>query len=247
MSADPFANLPHLRGKLVVAEQSAMRPTAEVLAEWDRHAHDLGLAANWRLPDDVRETSRNAVLGHREASDDLWVFAYGSLMWDPGIRFCEIRLAEVDGYRRRFTQCSSVGRGTVDRPCLFLTLEKGAGTCTGLAFRISADAVEHESAILWRREMLRGAYTPEIRPMRTPQGGIRGLVFAANPLHADHIGEKPLGETAAMIAAASGPLGTNRHYLEQVAARLLALGIEDRYIADLLRQVQRADPGSGAA
>jgi cation transport protein ChaC len=161
-------------------------------------------------------------------------------MWDPGFHFSEIRTAELDGYQRRFTLQSISGRGTPDHPCLFLTLEKRAGTCAGLAFRIAAEAADHETAMLWRREMVRGAYAPEFCPMRTPQGEIRALVFASNPMSAHYLAEKPLPETAAIIAAASGPLGTNREYLEQVAAQLLALQVEDHYIADLLRLVQRS-------
>ena len=242
MSTDPFVNLPHLRGKLIPADRSTMRVTPEVLATWDQRARESGRPANWRLPDDVREASRNALLANRDASEDLWVYACGSLMWDPGFHFSEIRTAELDGYQRRFTLKSIGGRGTPDHPCLFLTLEKRAGsTCAGLAFRIAAQAADHESAMLWRREMLRGAYVPEFCPMRTPQGDIRALVFASNPMSAHYFAEQPLAETAAMIAAASGPLGTNREYLEQVAEQLLALQIEDDYIADLLRLVHRTD------
>ena len=175
------------------------------------------------------------------------MFAYGSLMWDPGIHFSEVRTAEVEGFQRRFTLKSIAGRGTPDHPCLFLTLEKRAGSCSGLAFRIPAHAADCESAMLWRREMVRGAYTPEFCPMRTPQGDIRALVFASNPMSAHYCAERPLAETAAIIAAASGPLGTNREYLEQVAAQLLELQIEDDYIADLLRLVQRSDNGRSGA
>ncbi len=243
VSTDPFTNLPHLRGKLTPTDQSALRLTPEGLAAWDQRARDSGRPANWRLPDEVREASRHAVLGNRDRSEDLWVYAYGSLMWDPGFHFAEVRTAQVEGYQRRFTLKSIGGRGTADHPCLFLSLEKRAGTCTGLAFRISADTAEHESTILWRREMVTGAYAPEVCPMTTPQGGIRALVFASNPTHCDYFPEKPSAETAAIIAAASGPLGTNREYLEQVAAQLLALQIEDDYIAALLHDLQRSDTG----
>jgi len=247
MSADPFVNLPHLREKVIPADKSTLRLTPEALAVWDQRARDSGRPANWRLPDDVREASRNAVLGNRDASEDLWVYAYASLMWDPGIHFAEVRTAEVDGYQRRFTLKSIGGRGTPDRPCLYLSLEKRAGTCAGLAFRISAQAADYESTILWRREMLRGSYAPVFCRMRTPQGDIRALLFASNPLSPNYFAELPLAETAAIIAAASGPIGTNREYLEQVAAQLLALQIRDDYIADLLRHVQRSDSAHSGA
>jgi cation transport protein ChaC len=159
----------------------------------------------------------------------------------PWLHFAEVRTAEVEGYQRRFTLKSIGGRGTQDRPCLFLSLEKRPGTCAGLAFRISAQAADYESTILWRREMIRGSYAPVFCRMRTPQGDIRALLFASNPQSPNYFAELPLAETAAIIAAASGPLGTNREYLEQVAAQLLALQIRDDYIADLLRHVQRSD------
>ena len=162
MSTDPFVSLPHLRGKLTPADQSSVRVTPEVLAIWDQRARDAGRPANWRLPDDVREASRVAVLGNRDASEDLWVFACGSLMWDPGFHFSEVRTAEVEGYQRRFTLKSIGGRGTPDHPCLYLALEKRAGTCAGLAFRIPAQAVDRESTITMAARDAKGLVYPGV-------------------------------------------------------------------------------------
>ena len=50
--------------------------------------------------------------------------------------------------------------------------------------------------------------------------------------------ELPLDETAAVVATACGPLGSNRAYLESLAAQLAALEIDDAYIARLLAQVR---------
>jgi len=220
-------------------EQSELRVTPEVLALWDQRARALGRSDNWRLADHQREHSRRTVLGElKTAADDLWVYAYGSLMWDPGIHFSEVRLADLDGYQRRFTYRITIGRGSPERPALMLSLERQSGCCRGLAFRIAADSVEAESEILWRREMIRGGYSPTLLPMTTPQGAITALVFASNHSHPEHVGELSLAETAAVIAGASGPLGTNQAYLEQLVAQLSMLEIEDEYIARLLDQVQ---------
>jgi cation transport protein ChaC len=118
-----------------------------------------------------------------------------------------------------------------------LSLERQQGCCRGLAFRIAADAVHAESAILWRREMLRGGYSPAMVPMSTPQGPITALAFVSNPAHASYVGELALGETAAIIASGKGILGTNREYLAQLAIQLDALGIEDPYVLELYRQI----------
>ena len=128
--ADPFVNLPHLREKLIPADK--LHSTAHTRGPCGLGSTRTRLRAPRELaplPDDVREASRNAVLGNRDASEDLWVYAYGSLMWDPGLHFAEVRTAEVEGYQRRFTLKSIGGRGTQDRPCLFLSLEKRPGTC----------------------------------------------------------------------------------------------------------------------
>src|SRR5262249_60117835 len=103
-----------------------------------------------------------------------WVYGYGSLMWDPGFHFAEIRLAEVEGYQRRFTLKTEIARGSRARPALMLSLERQPGRCQGLAFRIAADMAEGESMILWRREMLAGGYCPAMVSMTTPQGPVRG-------------------------------------------------------------------------
>ena len=120
--------------------ESELRLTPEVLRLWDQRARKEGRPENWRLPDDQREASRRAVLGDRHTARDLWVYAYGPLMWDPGIHFSEVRLAHLDGYQRRFTYRITAGRGTPECPALMLSLERRAGCCRGLAFLVSPRA-----------------------------------------------------------------------------------------------------------
>lgn len=238
MEPDPFVHLPRLRDKLTPPDKSEYRATPEVLASWDKRARGLGLPANWRRSDERLEASRRAVLANRNAGEDLWVYAYGSLMWDPSVYFAEVRLADAEGYQRRFTSRITIGRGSPDRPALMLSLHRGPGTCKGLAFRIAAELVENESAIVWRREMLLGGYSPLMAPMSTPQGAITALTFAANPSRPGYIEELPLSETANLIARGAGIMGTNRDYLEQLADQLEALEIEDQYVQQLRERVR---------
>jgi cation transport protein ChaC len=247
---DAFVHLPALRGKLKPAEQSELRGTWERVALWDERARARGFAPGWRLSDEQLEATRQALLGQMIAArQDLWVYGYGSLMWDPGFHFSEVRLARLQGYQRRFTYWTRIARGTRERPALMLTLEKQpdeACCCTGLAFRIGAEAAEEESAMLWRREMLRNGYCPTLLPVDTPQGPLHALVFACNHAHDDYAGEMALDETAAIIAVAAGAIGSNREYLEQMATQLRALQIDDPYIEQLLQRVRRC-AGEAAA
>lgn len=242
LDADAFVHLPHLRGKLVAAEESKLRLTPALMAAWDERARRLGRSADWRLPDSEREQMRRAVLGDLaadpSAARDLWIFGYGSLMWDPGFHFAEVRLARLDGYARRFSHRTHLGRGSPESPGLMLTLERAPGVCTGLAFRIEATRAEAESTILWRREMLRGGYVPTLVPVSTPQGEVSAMAFACNTAHPDYVGELPLAEAGNMIARGCGVLGTNRQYIEDLAEQLAHLGIEDAYLARLLGEVR---------
>lgn len=233
MTADAFVHLPGLRGRVMHPEKSQLRLTPEIFAMWGQRARAAGWPADWRLSDEAIEASRLAMLGDHRTGDDLWIYSYGSLMWDPGFHFAEVRLADLEGFQRRFTMKITIGRGSRDFPALMLSLERGEGRCHGLAFRIAADAVPTESAILWRREMLRGGYTPEVVPMLTPQGPIQALAFVSNPSHSSYVGELPFAETAAIIASGKGILGTNRDYLVQLATQLAALEIEDPYVSQL--------------
>lgn len=249
MKPDAFVHLPALRGKLEPPERSKLRATAEVMAAWDERAHRLGLAPGWRWSDQQLEDTRRALLGaHCARGDDLWVYGYGSLMWDPGFHFDEVRLADLRGHQRRFSYKTHIARGTRERPALMLTLECAHedACCRGLAFRIPGAEAECESGMLWRREMLRGGYRPALLPVSTPQGEVTALVMTANRSHADYAGELSLDETAAIIATAAGVAGTNRDYLELLARQLDRLGIADPYVDRLLRQVRRvADVAAG--
>ena len=236
--SDAFTHLPHLRDRLTPAEQSDLRVTPEVLAVWDARARKLGRGPGWRLSDEELEATRLALLGDLDPAADLWIYSYGSLMWNPGFHFEEVRLAEVAGYQRRFSYRTTIGRGTAERPALMLALEPGLGPCRGLVFRIAAARARIESAVVWRREMIRGGYRPTFLSIATPQGEVTALAFTSNPEHADHVGELPIAETAAMIACASGILGTNREYLELLTTQLGRLGIDDEYLRHLGQQIE---------
>jgi cation transport protein ChaC len=233
VTADAFVHLPGLRARVTHPAQSRLRLTPEMFAMWESRARAAGLPAGWRLPDEAIEASRLALLGDHKGGEDLWIYCYGSLMWDPGFHFTEVRLADAHGYQRRFTLKIDLGRGSRDHPALMLSLEQQEGCCRGLAFRIAADTVHAESAILWRREMLRGGYSPAMVPMTTPQGPITALAFVSNTAHPSYVGELPFAETAATIASGKGILGTNREYLVQLAMQLEALDIHDPYVAQL--------------
>ena len=76
---------------------------------------------------------RAAFLAQRN-DQDLWIFAYGSLIWDPAFYFEEVRVAKAPGYQRSFCLRSEIGRGSPEKPGLMVALDHGS-ECQGLAFR----------------------------------------------------------------------------------------------------------------
>ena len=83
---------------------------------------------------------------------DLYVFAYGSLMWDPGFRFVERRRGLLRGYHRAFCIYSHHYRGTPQNPGLVLGLAPG-GACRGIVYRVAPADDKEVRAYLWEREI----------------------------------------------------------------------------------------------
>ncbi len=233
-----FEELPHLREKILDPLTSRFRNID--LEEFDRQAILNGLGPDWRRPDADRERTRQEILGDR-MDRDLWVFAYGSLMWDPAFFFDEVRLARAEGYERRFCLLLKSGRGSPDAPGLMAGLDRG-DSCQGLAFRIRADHVDQESEIIWRREMIGFGYVPTFIPVETAIGSVEALTFVVDPDSDRYQGGLNPDEAAAMIAVAEGRLGSNREYLDSLSAQLDLLGLEDAHFSDLYARVQKCDP-----
>ncbi|HYD29273.1 MAG TPA: gamma-glutamylcyclotransferase [Azospirillaceae bacterium] len=169
---------------------------------------------------------------------DLWVFGYGSLMWNPGFAFAERQLALLRGYHRRFCILSHRYRGTVERPGLVLGLDRG-GSCWGMAFRVEAAEVPGALAYLWDREMVTRAYRPRLLPVRMPQRRtVRACTFVADPGHPQYSDCRCREATAERIAAAAGRSGSNIDYLANTVAQLEQLGIRDRVLIELLGRVR---------
>ena len=171
----------------------------------------------------------------------LWVFGYGSLIWDPGFPVAEQRIGRVDGWHRSFCMRSVHHRGTVEAPGLVLALDRAeAAACTGVAFRVTPGAEADTMAALRDRELISSAYLETTLPVVTNAGAIRALAYVIDPDHAQYCGGLPLDEQARIIAGASGGRGHNRDYLWSTTAHLAALGIADpdlEWLADRVRRL----------
>jgi cation transport protein ChaC len=169
---------------------------------------------------------------------DIWFFAYGSLMWDPGFDPMEVRPALLRGWHRRFCVASVIYRGTPDAPGLSLGLDRG-GSCRGRALRIAEADRPRVLAYLAEREMPEEIYSCRKVRLETPAGSLDGYTLVVNRDHALYVGALPPDEIAARIARSSGARGANRDYLEQTVRHLDQLGIAEGALHRLLDRVAK--------
>lgn len=179
------------------------------------------------------DASRAAVFTDFSSDEPLWIFAYGSLVWNPIFQVNEHRRARLHGFHRSFCMTSTIGRGTMDRPGLMLALDRG-GSVDGVALKMNPVARDEEIRMLWRREMLPKSYDATWVTVDTNEGPIKALAFVANPNVANYVGELPLSRAAAQIGEASGLLGSNLDYLHSTNRALRSHGIDDPYLRGLL-------------
>jgi cation transport protein ChaC len=235
VAPDPFSYHPELRDKISDPLKSSFRTfTTEKLATLVKAR---GLVGDWWYSDSEREASRAQALAGRW-DNDLWVFAYGSLMWDPAFRFDEVRRAHVPDYARRFILKDVYGgRGTFDAPGLMAALDEGPG-CDGLAFRISRENIDEETKILWRRERIGPAYTSVFVDVIASERRMTALAFVAD--HEADLIDASLtrAQQIEFCATGAGFMGSSLDYLRNISSHFAALGIQDEEVSELLRETE---------
>ena len=172
--------------------------------------------------------------------ETLWVFGYGSLIWDPGFPVAERRIATLKDWHRSFCMRSIHHRGTVEAPGLVLALDRALGAaCAGVAFRVEPGAEAATLAALRERELISSAYLETTLPLATADGPLTALAYVIDPDHAQYCGGLALEDQARIIARATGGRGRNRDYLWSTAAHLAELGIRDEDLDWLSDRVRR--------
>lgn len=234
---DPFRHHPELRGQIADPLTSFFRGFG--ITEMERLALEHGQPTGWWHSDAERERIRLADLAHRKAGD-LWIFAYGSLMWDPAVRFAEVRRGQAIDHARRFILKDVRGaRGTAERPGLMAALDRGAG-CDGLLFRIPEPLVDAETEILYRRERIGPAYSAAFVPVRLPDGtALEAIAFVADHASATIDASLTEAEEVRLIATGTGFLGSSLDYVRGIEAKFDLLGIVDPHVRRL-RQAAEA-------
>jgi cation transport protein ChaC len=199
--------------------------------------HDPARLDAERLSGEALDRSLDAILAERDPRDPIWIFAYGSLMWNPGLAFVSKRVGTIYGFHRNFCLWSRINRGTPERPGLVLTLERG-GSCRGLAFRLAASTSRDELRGLWQREMSFGSYRPRWLDCHAGAQRFAVLAFIVNRECSGYAGKLPVEAMVQSIAMARGKYGSSAEYLFQTQAALESHGILDTRIKRLAERVK---------
>ncbi len=175
-----------------------------------------------------------------KSADMMWVFGYGSLIWNPGFVWADRQLARLDGYRRSFCMRSIHHRGTPENPGLVLALDRQPGTgCDGVAFAVPPESTVVTLDYLRERELISSAYVEEVLPVTLRDGRqVEAVTYVVDADHVQYCGGLDLQEQARIIAQARGGRGPNSEYLWNTADHLEELGIADDELRWLSHQVR---------
>jgi cation transport protein ChaC len=171
---------------------------------------------------------------------ELWVFGYGSLMWQPGFEFAERIPAAVVGAHRALCIYSFHHRGTVERPGLVLGLDEG-GACRGIAYRVEQARRDDTLAYLRAREQVTDVYVETIKPVTLLDGSGRELeatCYMADRRHPQYAGRLSLEKQAELVLSAAGLSGTNIEYVLNTVRHLEEAGIHDPLLAALAARLK---------
>src|SRR5271169_4697712 len=160
----------------------ALRDGSLIAAARLRNAGDPSL-----LSDAEIAASLQAILATHPPGQDVWLFGYGSLMWNPAMHFAESRPGRVRGWHRSYCLWAHMGRGSPEVPGLMLALDRG-GSSTGMLFRFPAATARAELMLPWRREMFTGTYVARWVRVDSEGGPVRAASFVANRAYPRYAG-----------------------------------------------------------
>jgi glutathione-specific gamma-glutamylcyclotransferase len=212
--------------------------TAELVALCERPIADPGRQPGITYLNEEDYTAAAHDLHGQNGDGPFWIFAYGSLIWNPGFDYVEERRGVAHGWHRQFSMKLTHWRGTPEQPGLMLALEHG-GSCDGILFRLPPGEEVAQLEKLLFRETDRPEDLSYLRwlNVRTAEGLCRALVFWAHPKGL-HLPEPPTFELAAhMLARACGHMGSGASYLFKTVSKLAEYGILDRNLWRLQEMV----------
>ena len=201
--------------------------TPELVARLPMQVADPGPMARAEVPDAYYRATVQAVTARVPEDGQLWVFAFGSILWKRRFAVVEERAAQVRGWHRKFCLGPDTRyRGNPGAPGVMLSLDRG-GQCRGMVLRMASEGRDAALEDLLRHE-------PPVPPAwvraQTPQGEVRAIAFVTRKDFAGYCGALCEAEVADRLASAVGMLGSMAAYLCNTVTHLETMGIKDSYL-----------------
>jgi cation transport protein ChaC len=212
--------------------QRTMSLTEELVARCFRTVEDTGPDPDAaHLDDGDYEAMIDAFEAQLRATEPLWLFGYGSLIWKPEIEHDEERVALARGWHRSFCMKMTRWRGTKEYPGLMMALDSG-GQCKGVAFRLVDGDRRQALDRLFRREVTLKptSYRPRLLQLATDKGPLRALAFVINRQGTTYAGPLSEDEVVERLATSCGHWGSGADYLYNTVKNLEARGIHDTHL-----------------
>ncbi|KIC35574.1 gamma-glutamylcyclotransferase [Leisingera sp. ANG-M7] len=172
----------------------------------------------------------------------MWVFGYGSLLWNPGFPVARREVAVLHGYARSFCMSSIHHRGSEEKPGLVLALDAVQDAhCKGIALAVETGNEEQTLAELRERELISSAYLERDLKVELADGAlVTAVTYVIDPHHVQYCGGLSLEDQAQIIAHAVGGRGPNTEYLYNTAEHLAEIGLHDSdldWLASRVREI----------
>lgn len=161
---------------------------------------------------------------------DLWLFAYGSLIWKPEVEHTAECMGRARGWHRSFCFRVTRFRGTREQPGLMMALDRG-GECRGVLYRLPDGDPSALLGRLFRREFTSKPANSMPRWITVePEGGLplKALAFVMNRESPVYTGRLAQEQLADILARACGHWGSGAEYLHNTVSHLAERGIRDR-------------------
>jgi len=178
----------------------------------------------------------------------MYVFGYGSLMWDgweSEFNCVGRTVATLEGFQREFNKASVKHWGSNDIPCPTLGLRPSdTGKCVGVVFEFPPTEREEVLATLRRREG-RSFTISEVGVLLESGEAVPAIVPMNDRWANTYIGARSLEERARLAHTATGAKGACVAYVTGIRDKLRAMGIQDQAVEEFAALVVDRAPGRG--
>ena len=187
----------------------------------------------------LKKSLKDFIDEHHFGNEEVWVFGYGSLIWNPQLNYIDKKVISLQGLQRSFCLQSSIGYGTRETPGLMLIVEENENAvCSGVAFKIAKENLWQELYHYWQREIRIDAYAPIMTSHVLNGERIKIITVVINKANSHYVPDLNLQEQAKLIAISKGAIEKNITYLNNLLVHLQEYGIEDDYLSKLQQAVK---------